>query len=259
MNSDSQVIEEDSDAFSDATENSGSSDELIGELGERFEVAKILSEKFHLPKDLCENPEIFYEFFSVETWNTLSEEVQTLLMTNYLPNFPENDETEKLITLQALFTNEIVRFDQAPLETFQRNLEDGNYRPDIAHYRKSIRKAEEREQRFQECERISRIAKNLMISREKLLRSAYMTPPGTTPIRVSRNVNPVPKLSSSAVTQRAKKRYFQEINEIAEEIGIVGPLSDDENYPEGPPTPLTRKQKKQLNMMQVCAIEYIPF
>lgn len=250
-----QVIEEDSDDFS--ADCNSSEDESIGELGENFEVAKILTEKFHLPKDLCENPDIFREFFSQETWFNLSEDVQNSLMSNYLPNFPENDDIEKQVTIENLFSDQIHRFGETPLGKFQENLQEGNYRPDIAHFKKSIKKAEEREQRFQECERISRIAKNLLINREKLLRRAYNAPPGGN-LKVNRVVSTVPNLSNSAATVRAKKRYFQEINEISEDIGLVGSLSDDENYREGPPTPLSRKQRKQLNSLQVCFIECLP-
>lgn len=260
MNTDQ--IEEDSDDYSAAENSGGLTDEeeseSVGELGENFEVAKILTEKFHLPKDLCENPEIFNEFFSLDTFMNLSEDVQRSLMLNYLPDFPdtEDDFHEKQITLQHLFTDEIERFGSTPLGIFQHNLQEGNYRPDIAHYRKSIRKAEEREQRFQECERISRLARNLMINREKLLRSAYTSPPGSNiGAKPSQVVSTMPKLTASVASLRAKKRYFQEINEISDDIGLVGPLSDvDDNYPEGPPTPLSKKQKKQLNALQVSTI-----
>lgn len=50
---------------------------------------------------------------------------------------------------------------------------------------------------------------------------------------------------------RAKKRYFQEISQINDEIGFDA--SEDENYPEGPPAQLSRKQKRHLNGIQGAA------
>ena len=244
-----QLEEEESNSECTAPSSFGSSDS-VNNLSANFEVVKILTEKFHLPKDLCENPAIFKEFFSIDTWNHLPDDVQNSLASNLLPNFSENDDYEKQVTIQKLFSNDIVRFGQTPLQSFQVNLEDGNYRPDIAKLNNSLKKAQEREHKFQECERISRLAKNLMISREKLLRSAYSLPAGGI-TKVSRSVSTIPKLSSSAAASRAKKRYFQEINSISEELGLNPQLSEDENYPEGPPIPLTRKQKKLLSGLAV--------
>lgn len=249
-------MEDDSDSeCSEATANSssnnsvGSSDESLGELGASFEVAKILNERFHLPKDLCEDPAIFSEFFSLETWNNLTEETKASLVANYLPDFPTNNHRQKQLTIHQLFTNKLNRFNHTPLDTFQKNLQDGNYRPDIAQYRASIQKAEEREQRFQECERITLLAEKLVLSREKHLRSVYRAPPSNHLQTTRKPVPSIPKLSSTAATMRAKRRYFQEISALSEEIGLT--MSDDENYPEGPPAPLTKKQKKQLLEIQV--------
>ena len=249
-------MEDDSDSdCSEATANSssnnsvGSSDESLGELGASFEVAKILNERFHLPKDLCEDPAIFSEFFSLETWNNLTEETKASLVANYLPDFPTNNHHQKQLTIRQLFTNKLTRFNHTPLDTFQNNLQDGNYRPDIAQYRASIQKAEEREQRFQECERITLLAEKLVLSREKHLRSVYRAPPSNNLQSNRKSVPSIPKLSSTAATMRAKRRYFQEISALSEEIGLT--MSDDENYPEGPPAPLTKKQKKQLLEIQV--------
>lgn len=237
------MMPDDSDSDgSEATANSTieSNDES---LGDNVEVAKILDHKFHLPKDLCEHFEIFKEFFSTDTWQQLSSDERSHL-SNLLPTFPENNEAEQAETIQQLFANTLTRFGQTPLDAFHSNLQDGNYRPDIAHYRKCILKAEEREQRIRECERISLLAEKLVFSREKLLRSAYRCPAGSFP-QLPHSASNVPRLSSSSATMRANRRYFQEITKLTEELGL--PLSEDETIPEGMQTQLTKKQIKKFS------------
>ena len=245
MSSDRQMMNEDSDSDgSEATANS--TNESIDEsLNENIEIAKILDQKFQLPKDLCEHSEIFKEFFSLDIWNQLTNDERQHLSA-FLPKFPENNDEERNETVQQLFANTLTRFNQTPIDAFHNNLQDGNYRPDIAHYRKSIQRAEEREQRIRECERISCLAERLVCAREKLLRSAYRCPAGSFPQlpHSASSSSSVPRLSSSSATMRANRRYFQEISKLAEEHGFN--LSDDEVAPEGMNVQLTKKQIKQL-------------
>lgn len=242
MSADQHMMADDSDSdLSEATANSTNEsnfDESLG--GGDVEVAKIFENKFHLPKEFCEHSEIFKEFFSLDTWNSLSEEERSRL-SNLLPQFPENNEQEREETVQQLFDNSLTRFSLTPLDVFHNNLQDGNYRPDIAHYRKSILKAEEREQRIRECERISELAEKLVSSREKLLRSAYRCPLGSFS-QLPQSSPSVPRLSSSSASMRANRRYFQEISKLTEELGLV--LSDEETVPEGINIQLTKKQIK---------------
>lgn len=252
MSSDRLMMPDDSDSDgSEATANSTieSNDES---LGDNAEVAKILDQKFHLPKDLCEHSEIFKEFFSLDTWSQLSNDEQSHL-ANFLPEFPEHNKEERDETVHQLFTNSLARFNQTPLDAFHNNLQDGNYRPDIAHYRKSILKSEEREQRIRECERISLLAEKLVSSREKLLRSSYRCPAGSFP-QLPHSSTSVPRLSSSSATMRANRRYFQEISKLTEELGLS--VSDDEVVPDGMQTQLSKKQIKQFSeqVSSVCAI-----
>lgn len=248
MNSERLLMPDDSDSDGSEATAISTNESNDESLGDNFEVAKILDQKFHLPKDLCEDPEIFKEFFSLDTWNHLSKEDQSRL-SSLLPEFPENNEKERKSTIQQLFANKLTRFNQSPLDAFHNNLQDGNYRPDIAHYRKSILKAEEREQRIRECERISLLAEKLVCSREKLLRSSYRCPPGSFP-QMPRSSISIPQLSSSSATMRANRRYFQEITKLTQELGFT--LSDDEIIPEGMQMQLTKKQMKQFSE-QVCS------
>ena len=224
-----------------------------------LEPARILKQDFDLPKGLCENPNIFHEFFSLDTWYGLPPTMKEHLKT-FLPQFngsnddPLDEQREAELTIQKLFTNQLNRFDSSPLIDLQKNLEEGNCRPDISRFRANLRKSQRREQRFQQCERVSRLAKSLLVSREKMLRGAYNSPAGADP-RIDKMFKQLPKLSPSAAAFRARKRYFQEITNVAEATGLETPFSEEELSPDGLPTQLTRKQRRQFNNIHVSDLE----
>ncbi|KAG4066801.1 hypothetical protein HA402_012868 [Bradysia odoriphaga] len=229
---------------SDSDSNSETSNVIL-------EPARILKQHLELPKGLCDNVNIFNEFFSLDTWNNLPEPIKDHLVS-FLPNFttdPLVNRREQDATVERFFKHEIHRFGASPLRDFQKNLEDGNFQPDISRLRSNIQKSLRREQKFQECEHLSRLAKSLALSRERLLKAAYESPYGAT-LKVERVIHGTNKLSTSAAAMRAKKRYFQDITTISEDVGLNPSLSDDENYPEGPPAQLSRKQRRHLSGIQ---------
>lgn len=189
------------------------------------EVANILGQRFNLPKDLCDNHELFNELFSMSTWNQLlSQEKEHL--SKFLPSFPDNQQREEENkTVEQLFNKTLSRFGRTPLDSFFNNLQDGNYRPDIAHYRKLILKAEERDQRIQECERISILSQKLVLSREKQLKSMYRRPTEGCKSRISTKSAPFSRLSSSMV--RANRRFLLELRKISNDMDFE--LSDEES------------------------------
>lgn len=244
---------ESSDSSESGTSSSASSNSSESEQSSQsLEPALILKQNLELPKGLCENVSIFNEFFSLDTWRCLPDHMKDQLKP-LLPNFSDicdNDkkeiQRETNATVQKLFTNQITRFETSPLIDFQRNLEEGNYRPDISKLRASIRKSQRHEQKFQNCERITQLAKSLTVSREQQLRDAY---DGTAIETIKRNKmkKSMCKLKTSAVAVRSKKRYFDEITKIREDVGLDSDLSEDDNYPEGPP----KKPKRSIGNTQV--------
>jgi hypothetical protein len=225
MSANQHMEQEENDNLSDSDSSEAtveSSNEWPDE--KDFETAVLLDQKIRLPKDLCDSHEIFNELFSMSTWNQLTDDERNRL-SNLLPSkFPEeNREEEKEKTIEQLFNNEISRFGETPLDKFFNNLQDGNYRPDIAHYRKQILKAEHREQRLMECERISALAEQLIFSRDKLLRSAYKRPVESS--LSSQRLQQSVALSGS--TSRANKRYLHELMKISSELNFS--LSDEED------------------------------
>lgn len=212
---------------------------------ENFETAKICGATLELPQGLCESREIFKELFSMKTFNSLSE-INKQHLKNFLPCFPENDDQEKNITLQKFFNKEKFRFG-SPLLDFHDKLKAGHYRPDIARMKRMMKRAQRRECQYQQRKHCEELISELVTSRQKLLELSYSVPAGVE-LRTERTVNSNPSECSVAV--RTKKRYFQELLLIKQLVGESGEFSDDENYPEGPPVQLSRKQKKHLSGLQ---------
>lgn len=243
---------------SDTSESSESASELSSssseQLDQSLEPTRILNEILELPKGLCDNSSIFNEFFSLDTWNCLPDHMKDQLK-EYLPDFSEvcdndaeaEDEIDK--TVEHLFNNEITRFQASPLIELQRNLEEGNYHPDISRLRSNIQRSQRREQRFQLCERVSQLAKTLAISRERLLRVAYQKT-DLSGIETDARLNAsMRELTTTAAASRAKKRYMDEISSILEDVGLEDELSDDDSCSDSPQASNSKRSKRFGNQV----------
>ncbi|XP_072385237.1 uncharacterized protein [Diabrotica undecimpunctata] len=206
-----------------------------------MEIAQIGNIKLQLPQGLCERQDIFKEILSTETWNSLSEENRQHLQT-FLPNFPVDDELEKTKTLQRLFDFEVFKF-TSPLVKFHDDLKAGYFRPDIAHMRKIIKKAEKKEAKYRYKVFRKQLKNDVLESHSKLLSQIRNLPPGMDPKQEKKKTN------VDYVSYRTKRRYFQILQSIKLKTDDTG-CSSDENYPEGPPSSLSRKQKRHLNSIR---------
>lgn len=195
-----------------------------------METVRILNHDLDLPKNLCALPAVFNELFTPGLWAELPAEIQEHLMTNFLPTFPENDAQEKAETIRKLFAREEFRFGKSPLVEFQRNLEEGNFLSNVVKYRVKIAKNERHERRYQECERVSRLAQRLVASKNRLLKHSYNAPYGTPAPISNASASTTSGISRTATAVRAKKRYFNEIASIAQEMDL--PLSSEEEMEE---------------------------
>ncbi|XP_061398614.1 nuclear factor related to kappa-B-binding protein-like, partial [Musca vetustissima] len=237
-----------SSSAGDSSVSSTSSDDDSDEENESddsLELAKITNEVLSLPRGLCENPAIFQEFFSVETWQSLPPHMQNHLQ-QFLPNFhkvlpPQMAAVEQARSISMLFSGELTAFGQSPMANLQKHLEAGNYRPDIKKLRENIKKSQRRESKFQNCERLSYMAKQLFVSRQRLLEHAYKSLPESV------TKAPLPSTSVSSMRQpkpghlyhdnklsaiRARKRFYNEISQIATELQLQDDFvlsADEEN------------------------------
>jgi len=71
--------------------------------------------------------------------------------------------------------------------------------------------------------------KDILLSRQQLLETAFSQPPGVLP-KVERIPHHPPPRTSPA-EQRARRRYFQELAAVRQEVGESDHSSEDDNYP----------------------------
>lgn len=235
------------DIDTSSDENSSSDCSTVSSDDDRLEAAQLTPNLcLHLPQGLCEHQDVFQEFFSAHTWNSLSDNHRQHLR-KFLPDFPVDDEHEKTVTLQKLFDGEAFRF-ESPLLHFHNDLKAGYFRPDIAKMRNMIRKAErlEAKQRYRSFR--ERMKQEVIDSRKKLLNLVRNLPPGIEP-KVERPAVVNSVMNMDPIVYRTKRRYFQELAAIRSKVDETG-FSSDENYPEGPPVSLSRKQKRHLNSIK---------
>lgn len=224
-----------------STEDSSSDYSTESSEDDGMETAQINGIKINLPQGLCERQDIFKEIFTSEVWNSFSDENKQHLQT-FLPNFPENDELEKTKTLQRLFDFDTFKF-YSPLAKFHNDLKAGYFRPDIARMRKIILKAERKEAKYRYNTFREQLKHEVIQSQAKLLNQIRNLPPGVEPKQERR------KFNIDYVSHRTKRRYFQTLASIRAKTDDPG-CSSDENYPEGAPVSLSKKQKRHLNSIK---------
>ncbi|XP_017058472.1 nuclear factor related to kappa-B-binding protein [Drosophila ficusphila] len=251
-NSSSGSLEEDPDgededmSDQDAASGSETEDDTTTCQSDELELAQLSrTDIFRLPRGLCENSAIFHEFFSLETWQLLPHHFQARLQP-MLPDFSglvsgqAQANAEQQRTLVQLFNGGLQRFGQSPLLQLQRHLEEGNLRPDVLQLRKSIQHSSRREFRFQQAERVSQLAKELFLSREQLLQDAYSAAPPSEGAfgkylprpRPRKRKQPMLSMENRFCSQRAKKRYAQELLELFGDVeakpGDISAEEEDE-------------------------------
>lgn len=207
-----------------------------------METAEICGTKLQLPQGLCERKDIFLSVLSGETWNSLSDNNKEHLQT-FLPNFPENDDEEKSKTLEKLFNCDNFCFNN-PLEKFHEDLKAGYFRPDIANMRRIIKKAQKKEAMYRYKIFREKLKQDVIESHKKLINQIKNLPPGVEP-KTEKKYDP----NVNYIVHRTKRRYYQILASIQAKTED-NYCSPDENYPEGPPVPLSRKQRRHLNSIR---------
>ncbi|KAH8310927.1 hypothetical protein KR044_003487 [Drosophila immigrans] len=245
-NDDDDVDVDDEDASDQDMHSDSDSDDAITTQSDELELAQLSrTHTFRLPRGLCESATIFHEFFSVETWQLLPNNMQAQLQP-LLPSYasiltPTQAASEQQRTLLQLFNGGLQRFGQSPLLRLQRQLEEGSLRPDVLQLRLSIERSQRRERRFQQAECLSRLAKELFLSREQMLQQIYvMAPPPDADAghangpfkmqsRLRKRKTPTLHRENKFCVERAKKRYCQELVELRRDLQLQpGELSADE-------------------------------
>ncbi|KAG8229899.1 hypothetical protein J437_LFUL009763 [Ladona fulva] len=230
---------------SNSSEDSSINAEQPDIFSDRLESCKFGKVNLKLPQGLCESKEIFMDILSYKNWQSCFTPEQKEHLKKFLPAFPSNDNVEKEKTIKKLLSGDTFRF-SSPLIDVHSQLQNGHFRPDIAKMKSIMKKVQQREYRYRQRRYYFRLMKDLLVSRRRLLEAAFRLPPDTSP-RAER-IPPPPK--SFPVAWKTRKHYFRELAAIREEVGESSQSSEDENYPEGPPPKLSKKQKKQLAALE---------
>ncbi|KFB45535.1 nfrkb [Anopheles sinensis] len=222
-----------------------------------LEKNSILSDKFMLPKDLCENAAIFNEFFSPSLWDSMPQTCRQHLI-KFLPISPEDQPSEPTKLVHDLFTHKLHRFGTDQMTVFQHNLAEGNFRSDIVKLRCSLGKSLRKERKMLELQRMARLAQNVVLSREATLLAELQTnggsfmppafPPSFAPSgyrnRWARQLHGTKEMEKCRIN--AKKRYLREICSVSELTGIPLSISDEEDCLDAIPSGPVRKQRRMF-------------
>ncbi|KAF0288418.1 Nuclear factor related to kappa-B-binding protein [Amphibalanus amphitrite] len=208
-----------------------------------------------VPSVVCERRPAFDAALSRAAWDALAEPQRDHLRT-LLPTFPGDDDgKEQEETLRRLFAGENFRFGN-PLDQFFSLLHDGRLTDQIHSLRRLTAETRQRDAKVWQQNYMDNLLRELVTKRKQLLDAAVKTPPDA-PITLP----PAKKKCRRAVLeQRARKRYFRELELVRAEAGCpADELSPDENYPEGPPPVLSRKQQRHLTKLEATlGGEHVP-
>ncbi|XP_058463320.1 uncharacterized protein LOC131437775 isoform X3 [Malaya genurostris] len=237
-----------SNSLSNDISLSSSNTSVKRRLKKKFESTQITTEVIKLPRELCENEDIFSAFFSMETWYSLSNTIRKHLSL-FLPMFTNNIEPENLITVEALLSNKNTRFGMCPLRKLQKHIEAGNCIPDIFLRSDRVSKAKRREQRYRECKKIAALTHEIFASRDRVLREVY---DDTCFLKMSSmQGSQTRKYCSNSFnfTMRAKKRYLREIMSIMGHFGSKEVFSGEDDCPVDI-TNMPRRQRRWFGASQ---------
>uniref|UniRef100_T1III0 DEUBAD domain-containing protein n=1 Tax=Strigamia maritima TaxID=126957 RepID=T1III0_STRMM len=194
-----------------------------------------------VPQELCEKEDLLLGVLNLDTCEKVLTKDHWAHLTKFLPAFPENDDAEKQITIRKLLNGENFSFGN-PVVQFHKKLRDGEFSASMQEMTSIMRKAKLKDYRFQQQRYYFKLLQEVLISRKKLLEAAMKLPPDQA-VKMERLQPPA---LNNVIDQNTKKRYFRELEEVREEVCELLTSSEDENYPDGSPPKLTKKQKKQM-------------
>ncbi|KAH0816428.1 hypothetical protein GEV33_006362 [Tenebrio molitor] len=115
---------------------------------------------------------------------------------------------------------------------------------DIANMRKIIKKAQKKEALYRYRKSRAKLKQDVVESQRKLINQINNLPPGVEP-----KIEKIQDPNLNYIVHRTKRRYYQILASIQAKTED-NYCSPDENYPEGPPVSLSRKQRRHLNSIR---------
>ncbi|XP_063706103.1 nuclear factor related to kappa-B-binding protein isoform X2 [Culicoides brevitarsis] len=177
--------------------------------GVDMETVKINSHTLQLPAELCSNEAIFNQFFSFETWKSLSPAIREHLTSNFLPDFCDDNLEEKEKTINTLLSRQIVNFNTEVLSKLQRSLASGHGSTgNKKKHKKRWPSKRDKIKSFEECQRVCRMMKKLSKSRSSCLFESNSN-------KIVLNTSEHSPRSAFQIYRRSIKRYFSELENLS--------------------------------------------
>lgn len=207
----------------------------------KMETVKINSQLLQLPAEICSNEKIFDEFFSFETWKSLSPAIREHLTSNFLPDFCDGNRKEKEKTINILLSRKVLNFNVEVLSKLQKNLASGKL-PNSNKKKQKNKWLKKREKLkgYEECQRICRMLKKLSNSRDRILQA------NSNKLEINSSAN-YPR-SAFQIYKRSTKRYFNELEHISmcDDTGLSSDDLEEYNIINN------RNKRCKMNQKLVC-------
>jgi len=205
-------VEESSEEMEDSYEEGGSEDLLLD------------NTIINIPSELFTNSRLFFNFFSVDTCLNLDPTIKEKI-NEMLPNFPEDDDDQKLKSLEMLFSGQNIAFGN-PLIDFREKVLNGKFYPECVLMQRAVRNAKRRDKEIQIEEYQFRLMHDLLKSRKSLLELTSGNSVSL-PLAVQKLEKQTITLGNS-VQHRSSRRYIEEVHDVKNQVEEYDVSSDDE-------------------------------
>ncbi|KAM4703316.1 nuclear factor related to kappa-B-binding protein [Rhinophrynus dorsalis] len=175
-----------------------------------------------LPEDLLEDPELFFDVVSLDTWQNVLSESQREHLKKFLPSFPDDSPDQQEQIIHALFRGDNFRFGN-PLHIAQKLFRDGHFNPEVVKYRQLCVKSQYKRYLTSQQQYFHTLLKQILASRKELLDLAKKNGPDLVMKRKPGSVRNTPEERE----RRAQRRYLKILREVKDECGD-GTLSSEE-------------------------------
>ncbi|KAG8434699.1 hypothetical protein GDO86_012888 [Hymenochirus boettgeri] len=175
-----------------------------------------------LPEDLLEDPELFFDVVSLDTWQNILSDSQRKHLKQFLPSCPDDSPDQQEQIIQSLFRGENFRFGN-PLHIAQKLFRDGHFNPEVVKYRQLCLKSQYKRYLTSQQQYFHTLLKQILASRKELLDLARKNGPDL----VMKKTPPLLRNTPEERERRAQRRYLKILREVKEECGD-GTLSSEE-------------------------------
>ncbi|KAM9781328.1 nuclear factor related to kappa-B-binding protein [Syngnathus typhle] len=184
-----------------------------------------------LPEELLEDPEIFFSVMSESTWTEVLSDSQRQHLSQFLPQFPDNNKAEQGNVVDDLFNNRNFHFGN-PLHLAQKLFRDGYFNPEVVKYRQLCAKSQQRRQLYSLQQYYHRLLKQILVSRKELLDFA---------VHNGLDFPPKKKVQTRSHAeireQKVRRRLRRILKEVKTECGDSNASSDDDDLTLWTPAP----------------------